>query len=183
MRFEPTPLAGVFVVEIEPVHDNRGFFASLFDAGAFRARGLTAVVAQSSLSLNRVRGTLRGMHYQRPPAAEAKLVRCIRGAIFDVAVDLRAGSPTHLRWTSCELSAGNRRALYIPEGCAHGFQTLEDDTEVLYHVSHAYAPALADGVHYQDPAIDITWPLAVSELSERDTSWPLLPVPLRGEGR
>lgn len=179
MTLHPTSLHGVFIVDLEPIHDNRGFFARLFEAGEFEARGLNPVVAQTSLSLNRIRGTVRGMHFQRPPAAEAKLIRCISGAVFDVAVDLRPDSPTYLQWTSCELSAVNRRSIYIPEGCAHGFQALEDASEVLYHVSHPYAPALADGVHYQDPALAIAWPLPVTEISERDASWPLL----QGSGR
>jgi dTDP-4-dehydrorhamnose 3,5-epimerase len=182
MRFETLAIPEVVVIELAPITDERGFFARLFAADEFRARGLNPQVAQASLSYNRARGTLRGMHYQHPPAAEAKLVRCIRGAILDVAVDLRPASPTYLRWVSTELSAANRRAVYIPEGFAHGFQTLEDDCDVMYHVSHPYAPELSDGVRYDDPAIGIRWPLPVSVISPRDRAWPLLGAG-PGEGR
>lgn len=133
-------------------------------------------IAQAHLSLNSRRGVLRGMHYQMPPAAEAKLVRCIRGAIFDVVVDLRPESDAYLKWVSCELTASNRKAIYLPEGCAHGFQTLEDNCELFYHVSHAYAPELAGGFRYDDPAVGISWPLPVSVMSPRDQAWPPLVV-------
>ncbi|NOT43331.1 MAG: dTDP-4-dehydrorhamnose 3,5-epimerase [Acidobacteria bacterium] len=174
MTFEPTRLAGVFVVHTQAIPDARGYFVRTFSADDFRARQLNPVIAQANTSHNRRRGTLRGMHFQHAPAAEAKLVQCTRGAIYDVAVDVRPDSPTYRQWVSCELSATNRRALYLPEGCAHGFQTLEDDTDVSYLVSHPYAPDLADGFRYDDPAVGIAWPLAVTVISERDAQWPAL---------
>lgn len=172
MTFEPTLIPGAFVIHLTLIQDQRGFFATPFTADGFRARGLNPVVAQSSLSQTTRRGSVRGMHYQRPPAEEAKLVRCFRGAIFDVIVDLRPDSPSYRRWTSCELSAANRLALYVPEGCAHGFQTLDDDCEVYYQISHGYAPALAAGIRYDDPIINISWPLPVTIVSPRDRAWP-----------
>jgi dTDP-4-dehydrorhamnose 3,5-epimerase len=176
LNFEATPIPGVHVLHLVPIPDNRGFFARAFCADEFRERGLNPTVTQAHLSLNNVRGVLRGMHYQKPPAAEAKLVRCIRGAIYDVAVDLRPESPTYLKWFACELSASNRKAMYVPEGCAHGFQALDDNSEVFYQVSHAYAPDLADGFRYDDPAVGIRWPLQVRVISTRDGAWPPLAV-------
>lgn len=174
MRFEETTLPGVFVIEPEPFGDERGFFARLYCAREFAAYGLAELSAQSSLSYNRRRGTLRGMHYQDSPHAEAKLVRCSRGAIYDVALDLRPDSPTRFRWVGVELTAGNRRMLYIPEGCAHGFQTLADDTEVVYQMSAFYHPESARGVLWNDPAFGIRWPLPVNVLSERDQHYALI---------
>ena len=176
MTFKETAIAGLYLVELTPVLDERGFFAVAFEAKEFAARGLDTQVAQVSVSFNRSRGTLRGMHYQQEPAAEVKLVRCTHGAVYDVAVDLRPGSPTHLQWVATELTAENRLAIYIPKGCAHGFQTLQDDCEVFYQVSHEYAPAMARGLRYDDPAIGITWPLPATVMSERDREWPLLPA-------
>jgi len=175
MKFVPTPLAGAFVVEIERLEDDRGFFGRSFCQEEFRAHGLSPVVAQCNVSWNRRRGTLRGLHFQASPHAEAKLVRCTRGVIWDVIVDLREGSPTRLRWHALELNAENRLALYVPEGFAHGFQTLADDSEVLYQMSEAHHPNLARGVRWDDPALAIKWPLSVPILSERDRSYPLLP--------
>lgn len=175
MKFAPTPLAGAFVVEIERLEDDRGFFGRSFCQEEFRAHGLSPVVAQCNVSWNRRRGTLRGLHFQASPHAEAKLVRCTRGVIWDVIVDLREGSPTRLRWHALELNAENRLALYVPEGFAHGFQTLADDSEVLYQMSEAHHPNLARGVRWDDPALAIKWPLSVPILSERDRSYPLLP--------
>ena len=160
MTFTPTDLAGVFVVELAPVVDDRGFFARAFDPRAFAAQGLEAALPQTSLSFNTRRGTLRGMHFQRAPHEEVKLVRVVRGAIFDVALDLRPESPTRYRWVGVELSADNRRALYLPRGCAHGYQTLADDTEILYQMTDTYHPEAAGGVRWDDPAFAITWPLA-----------------------
>jgi dTDP-4-dehydrorhamnose 3,5-epimerase len=177
LTFEDTPIPGVFIIHLAPIHDERGFFARAFGADEFRARGMNPDIVQAHLSLNTRRGVLRGMHYQRAPAAEAKLVRCVRGSIFDVVVDMRQESESYLQWVSCELSAANRKALYLPEGCAHGFQTLEDDCEVFYHVSHVYAPELADGFRYDDPAVGIRWPQPVSVISPRDKAWPPLVVP------
>lgn len=172
MIFEETPLKGAFVVEPEPLPDNRGFFARLFSAETFAGRGLTNHLDQISISHNVHAGTVRGMHLQRPPAAEAKLVRVTAGAVFDVIVDVRAGSETYGRWFGTELSARNRKLLYIPEGFAHGFQTLEPGTEVTYHISRPYAPELATGLPYNDPDLAIAWPLAGPVvISERDAAW------------
>jgi dTDP-4-dehydrorhamnose 3,5-epimerase len=174
VRFSATPLAGVFVIDVIPHVDARGSFARIYCADEFSSRGLETDVAQCNLSTNHRRGTVRGLHYQAEPGAEVKLVRCVRGAITDVAVDLRQGSATYLRHVSVELSADNRRALYIPEGCAHGYQSLEDDTEVLYQVSRPYRPELERGLRYDDPALAITWPLPVTAVSEKDRGWPLV---------
>jgi dTDP-4-dehydrorhamnose 3,5-epimerase len=170
--FQALPLAGAFTVELEPVADERGFFARSFCRDAFRARGLAADYPQCSVSFNARRGTLRGMHYQAAPHAEAKLVRCTRGRLYDVIVDLRPESHTCCRWVGVELDAARRNALYVPEGFAHGFLTLEDETEVFYQISHAYVPESARGVRYDDPAFGIRWPAAPSVISERDRSYP-----------
>lgn len=174
MRFIETPVEGAFVIDLEPFADDRGSFARVFCAREFEEQGLEPTVTQSNLSVNHRAGTLRGMHLQRPPTEESKLVRCIRGALFDVVVDLRPGSLTYLRWAGVELTAENRKALYVPRGCAHGFQTLVDDTEALYDVSAFYAPETEDGMHHADPAVAIDWPLPVSEISEKDQNWPRL---------
>ena len=174
MTFEPTALAGVVVVHLDPIHDERGFFAHTFDADVFRAEGLVTAWTKSHLSNNRLAGTLRGLHLQHPPAAETKLVRCVRGAIYDVVADARPGSPTYGQWVARELSAANRDALYIPEGYAHGFQALEDDSDVFYEIAGPYTPSLADGYRYDDPVFGIDWPLPVSVISARDRVWPLL---------
>jgi dTDP-4-dehydrorhamnose 3,5-epimerase len=174
MRFLQTPLPGAWIIELEQIEDERGSFARSFDAQEFAARGLNPAVAQCNISLNARRDTLRGMHYQAEPHGESKLVRCVRGAIFDVAVDLRPGSPTLCCWHGIELSAENRLAYYIPAGLAHGFQTLTDDTEVLYQMGNAYVPAAGRGVRFDDPAFAIEWPAPHGErvLSERDRSYP-----------
>jgi dTDP-4-dehydrorhamnose 3,5-epimerase len=173
MIFRETELSGAFVVEPEPIADERGFFARTFDADEFAGRGLNPAVAQASVSFNEHTGTLRGMHFQREPHAEAKLVRVTRGALYDVIVDLRPGSATFKQWTSVELTALNRLALYIPEGLAHGFQTLERGTEVLYAISAFYEPAASDGVRWDDPAFGIEWPSTERRvISEKDRSWP-----------
>jgi dTDP-4-dehydrorhamnose 3,5-epimerase len=174
MIFTETPLKGAFILDLEPHTDSRGFFARAFCANEFAAHGLNTSVAQSSLSWSRRRGTLRGMHFSVPPGAEAKLVRCIRGAIHDVIIDLRPESWTYRRHYAVELTAESRRALYIPEQFAQGFQTLTDDTEVYYQMSTFYDPACQRGVRYDDPAFGIAWPLPVTEISEKDRSWPLL---------
>lgn len=175
MKFRPTPLKGAFVVELERIEDDRGFFARSFCQEEFRAHGLSPVVAQCNVSWNRRKGTLRGMHFQAKPHEEAKLVRCTRGAIWDAIVDLREDSPTRLRWHAVELSADNRLALYVPEGFAHGFQTLQDDSEVLYQMAESYRPGLARGIPWNDPKLGIGWPLADPILSERDRGYPPLP--------
>jgi dTDP-4-dehydrorhamnose 3,5-epimerase len=175
LKFESTPLAGLYVVELERLEDERGFFARSFCQDEFRGHGLRPVIVQCNVSWNRRRGTLRGLHFQVAPHEEAKVVRCTRGAIWDVVVDLREDSATRLRWHAVELSAANRRALYVPEGFAHGFQTLADDSEVLYQMSESHYPQLARGVRWDDPKLGITWPLADPILSERDRSYALLP--------
>jgi dTDP-4-dehydrorhamnose 3,5-epimerase len=172
MIFRELPLAGAFVLEPERLEDERGFFARTFCREELEEHGLDPTVAQCSLSFNRRRGTLRGMHYQAPPAEEAKLVRCVRGAIHDVIVDLRAGSPTFLRHAAARLDADNRLALYVPPGFAHGFQTLADDTELYYQMSAPYAPEHARGFRHDDPELGIAWPLPVAVISERDRGLP-----------
>lgn len=172
MIFTPAPLAGLYLVAPERHEDERGWFARSWCAREFAARGLDAGLAQTSLSFNRHQGTLRGMHFQRPPHAEAKLVCCVRGAIWDVALDLRPDSPTRGRWQGFELSAENGCALYLPEGFAHGFQTLQAESEVLYQISSFHAPEAAAGVRYDDPAFAIAWPLPVTSISPRDAAWP-----------
>jgi len=174
MRFEPTKLPGAFIVETEPHEDSRGSFARTFCAREFSERRLASVFVQSSISFNRQRGTLRGLHYQLPPACEVKLVRCTAGAIYDVIVDLRLGSPTYLQHIGVELTARNHRALYVPEMFAHGLQTLEDETEVLYQINAFYAPEKSTGIRYNDPRLLIKWPLPVAAITEKDRNWPLL---------
>lgn len=172
MIFTATKLEGACLVDIDPREDERGFFARIWCQQAFEKQGLVARIVQTNLSYNKVKGTLRGMHYQRPPHAETKLVRAVRGGIYDVIVDLRPDSATYKRWIGVELTAANRRALFVPEGFAHGFQSLEDDTEVIYQVSAFYAPGAEGGARYNDPAFDIRWPLPVNVISDKDANWP-----------
>jgi dTDP-4-dehydrorhamnose 3,5-epimerase len=172
MRFTETPLAGAWVIEVDLHEDERGAFARTFDRAEFRARGLNPAVAQCNFSRNRRRGTLRGMHYQAAPHAECKLVRCTRGALFDVIVDLRPGSRTLCEWFGVELSEDTARMLYVAEGLAHGFQTLQDDTTVQYQMSAPYVPGAARGVRWDDPAFGIKWPPAERIMSERDRGFP-----------
>jgi dTDP-4-dehydrorhamnose 3,5-epimerase len=172
MELTPCGLGDAWVVAPEPIADQRGFFARTFCAREFAARGLKAAVAQANLSFNHRRGTLRGLHYQLPPAAEAKLVRCTRGAVYDVIVDLRPDSPTYRRHFGIELSADNRLAIYVPEMFAHGCLTLTDHAELAYHVSEFYAPEHERGFRYDDPAFNIVWPGPVEVLSAKDASWP-----------
>jgi dTDP-4-dehydrorhamnose 3,5-epimerase len=174
MQYTPTDVAGVTIVDIEPDRDDRGFFSHSFCANEFATYGLHPNLAQTSLSYNYARGTLRGMHRQVYPHAEAKLVRCTRGAIVDVAVDVRPESRTYGKHVMVQLSADNRRALFLPPFVAHGFQTLADNTEVLYQVSGLYEPSEEQGFRWDDPAFAIKWPLPVSVISEKDASWPLL---------
>ena len=172
MIFTETAIPGAFVVDLEPRADERGFFARGWCAREFAEHGLDAALVQHNISFNRRTGTVRGMHYQADPHPEVKVVRCTRGRLFDVIVDLRPGSPSYCRWAGVELSAENRRALYIPAGVAHGFQTLADDTEVHYQMSDYYHPELARGVRWDDPAFGIAWPSpATAILSERDRSY------------
>lgn len=176
MKFTATPLAGAFIVEPERIADERGHFARTFSTAEFADLGLDARVAQCSVSFNRKAGTLRGMHYQADPHGEAKLVRCTAGAVVDVIVDIRPGSPTQWQWTSAELSAADGRALFIPVGFAHGFQTLVDDTELCYQISVPYHAASGRGLRHDDPRLGIRWPLPQAIVNERDRAWPLLPA-------
>lgn len=172
MKFQPTELLGAFVITPEPHRDERGLFARIWCAREFEENGLDPRLAQCSLSFNPIKGTLRGLHYQVEPHAEAKCVRCTRGAIYDVILDLRATSPTFKQWRSFELTADNRLALYLPEGMAHGFQTLVPDTEVMYHMSEFYHPESARGVRWDDPAFGIAWPPDQRTMSDRDRLFP-----------
>jgi dTDP-4-dehydrorhamnose 3,5-epimerase len=174
MRFSPTDIAGVAVIDLQEHRDDRGFFARSFCQDEFTEHGLLPIVAQCNISYNHVAGTLRGMHYQLPPATEAKLVRCIAGVIVDQIVDLRPDSPTFRQHVTVELSAANRRSLYVPPMFAHGYQTLVDDTEVLYQVSERYTPGMERGLRYDDPALALQWPIRVAAISAKDASWPLL---------
>ncbi|MDX6696678.1 MAG: dTDP-4-dehydrorhamnose 3,5-epimerase [Solirubrobacteraceae bacterium] len=176
MEFRELSLAGAYVVAIDYARDERGAFGRTFDADEFAARGLDSAVAQCSVSVNRLAGTLRGLHFQVDPHAEAKLVRCSRGAIFDVIVDLRRESASHCRWEAVELTPENALTLYIPPGMAHGFQTLADDTEVTYQMNHPHEPAAASGVRWDDPAFAVTWPAPPAGrerlMSARDRAFP-----------
>ena len=171
MIFTETKLSGAFVIGLQPIEDSRGFFARSWSASEFEERGLVTRILQANVSFNISKGTLRGMHRQAQPFAEVKLVRCSRGAIYDVAIDLRPESPTFMQWTAVELTADNRRMFYIPEGFAHGFQTLMDNTEVTYHVSQVCTPEAERGIRFDDPAFNIDWPLPVSVISGKDSSW------------
>ena len=172
MRFIETPIAGAWLVEPEPRGDERGFFSRLWCRDELAARGLNGNFVQCNNSFSRSRGTLRGLHYQAPPHAEAKLVSCVRGRIFDVIVDLRGDSPTCRRWFGRELTQDNRLMIYVPEGCAHGYLTLEDASEVIYPVTAAYHAGLERGLRGDDPAIGIEWPISPSILSQKDREWP-----------
>lgn len=174
MRFSQVDIPGARIVDLDRHEDERGWFARAWCAREFAKEGLAASVVQVNVSRNRRAGTVRGMHFQLPPSEEGKLVRCLRGRVFDVVVDLRPESPTHRRWAGVELDEASGRALYIPPGCAHGFQTLQDDCELLYLMSEFFDPATATGVRYDDPALGIRWPRPVTEISEKDRSWPLL---------
>jgi dTDP-4-dehydrorhamnose 3,5-epimerase len=172
VTFESAGLDGAWVLSLDRHEDERGFFARAWCASEFRGRALADSLDQCSLSYNRRAGTIRGMHYQAPPREEAKIVRCVRGAIYDVLLDLRPASPTFKHWVGRELTADNRLAFYVPEGVAHGFQTLTDDAEVLYLISQPYEAALARGVRWDDPAFGIAWPLPPAILSPRDAGYP-----------
>lgn len=172
MFFTEAKLKGAFVIGLDRKADLRGFFARTFCVQEFEAHGLSPRVVQCNMSYNRHRGTLRGMHWQAPPSAEAKLIRAVRGSVLDVIVDLRPGSPTYLQHVAVELTASNGQMLYIPEGFAHGFQTLEDETEVFYQMSEFHAPEQARGARWNDPAFGIAWPLPDPIMSDRDRTWP-----------
>jgi dTDP-4-dehydrorhamnose 3,5-epimerase len=175
MRFLETKLDGAWLIEPEPIRDSRGYFARTFCTRDFEERGLESRFVQHSRSFSATKGTLRGLHFQTAPHEEVKLVSCVSGAVFDVIVDMRPESPSYRQWQGFELSADNKRQLYVPAGFAHGFQTLTDDAELNYLISAFYEPAASTGISYDDPALGVTWPLPVSVISDRDRSWgPLL---------
>lgn len=173
MIFTESPLAGAYVIDVDKKADDRGFFSRAFCAQEFRDLGIKPEVAQINICYNNIQGTLRGMHYQLPPASETKLVRCTRGAIYDVIVDLRPDSPTYLKHFGVELSADNHRSLYVPEMFGHGYQTLTAEAEIVYVVSEFYTPGCERGLRYNDPAFNIQWPLPVSLISQKDSNWDL----------
>jgi dTDP-4-dehydrorhamnose 3,5-epimerase len=172
MKFYETELRGAFVIELDTLEDNRGFFARVWCQKEFADHGLVPSIAQVNTSFNAKAGTLRGMHYQVAPHEESKLVRCTSGALYDVIVDLRPDSPTYKRWTGVELTAGNYKMLYIPADFAHGFITLEENTEVTYLISEAYTPGAERGIRWDDPEIGVEWPRPVSVISDKDAGWP-----------
>lgn len=172
MTFTETPLEGAWIIDIARIEDERGFFARTWSPDEFAARGLDPTLAQCNVAWNHRRGTIRGMHFQRSPMEEVKIVRCTRGAILDTIIDLRPGSPTYCQWISVELTEDNRRMLYIPFGFAHGYQTLVDGVETYYHVSAAYSPEHASGVRWNDPRFGLRWPLEPTVISARDRDWP-----------
>jgi len=174
MIFTETKLKGAYIIDIEPRPDSRGFFSRAFCQKEFEAHGLKPVIAQANVAFNHRKGTLRGMHFQFPPAAETKVVRCTRGAILDIIVDLRPESPTYLRHIAVELNEDNHRALYVPERFAHGYQVLQDKTETSYQVGEFYTPGCEGGLLYSDPRLGLQWPLPVSVISDKDQVWPLL---------
>lgn len=179
MKFIETKLKDAFIVDLEVRSDDRGGFARTFCAKEFEEHGLKPMVAQCNMSFNYKAGTLRGMHYQVAPACETKLVRCTKGAIYDVIIDMRPDSPTYLQHIGVELTEENRRALYVPEMFAHGYQALTDDAEVIYQVGEFYTPGYERGLRYDDPAFQIEWPVPVTVISEKDASWaPFEAVPL-----
>jgi dTDP-4-dehydrorhamnose 3,5-epimerase len=172
MKFAETKLKGAFVIDIERREDERGFFARAWCQKEFEAHGLVSHFAQANVGFSHRKGTIRGMHFQTHPCQEAKLVRCTLGRVFDVMVDLRPDSLTYRQWIGVELTAENHTMLYIPEGCAHGYQTMVDNTEIVYDTSHVYAPHHASGVLFNDPAFGIAWPLPAEIISEADKNWP-----------
>lgn len=174
MLFTETPLPGAWVIDLERHSDDRGFFARTFCAREFSKNGLATDFLQGNMSLSVTPGTLRGLHFQRAPAEETKLMRCVQGAMWDVIVDVRPSSPTYLQSFGVELSAENGRALYVPKGFAHGFQTLTPDTTALYMVDEFYMPGVEDGFRHDDPALGLDWPLAVTEITDKDRTWPLI---------
>lgn len=180
MRFDPTPLQGAYTVELERHGDSRGFFARVFGEKEFAAAGLVSRFVQVGDSFNAVKGTLRGMHYRVRPSTEARVVRCISGALYDVIADLRPDSPTYRKSWAVELTAGNRKMCYVPKGFAHGFITLADDTEVLYLLSEFHTPQDERGLRYDDPWLGIDWPMKPVEVSAKDQTWPLFDPAFHG---
>ncbi len=174
MKFKSTPVAGSWVISLDRIGDDRGHFARAYCHKEFETQGIRASFVQSNTSFSREAGTLRGLHYQTAPAEEAKLVRCIRGAIFDAIFDMRPNSPTYLQSFGIELTAENTKMLYVPEGCAHGYLTMIPDSEAFYMSSAFYTPECERGVRYDDPAVGIDWPVPVNVVSEKDGRWPLL---------
>ena len=174
MKFVETDLKGAFIIDIDKISDTRGFFARAWCQREFANYGLTSKIAQTNISFNRYKGTLRGLHYQAAPHEETKLVRCTKGSVYDVMVDLRTDSRTFGKWVGVELNEDNHRMLLVPEGFAHGYQTLEDNTEVFYQVSEFFSPNAEKGARYDDVKFGITWPLEISVISEKDASWPYL---------
>lgn len=172
MIFNETKLNGASIIEIEKLRDHRGFFARVWCQKEFEEHNLVSRIRQANVSYNKTKGTLRGMHYQVTPYEETKLVRCTKGSIYDVIIDLRPASPTYTQWFGVELTAGNYKMLYVPENFAHGFQTLENDTEVTYQVSQFYTPGSERGIRWDDPAFSIDWPIEVQVISDKDKSWP-----------
>lgn len=180
MQFIKTPLAGAYEVELAPIRDERGFFARTFCQKEFAKIGFAGQIVQINHSVTRRKGTIRGLHYQIPPSCETKIIRCIHGRVFDVMVDLRAGSPTMLRWHGVELSRDTMRMVFVPKGFAHGFQTLTDDAELLYHHSAFYNPENERGLRFDDPSLALAWPLPVKCASERDRSFPFIDDRFKG---
>ena len=174
MKFIPTILNGSFTIQLDPINDERGWFARYFCKKEFSTIGHEKEWVQMNHSFSLKKGTLRGMHFQKPPHSEVKLVRCIQGSVFDVIIDLRKDSPTFLKWFGTELSAENKLMMYIPEGFAHGFQTLEDNSGLLYMHTAYYSPEAEDGLRYNDPQVNISWPIEISEISMRDTNHDIL---------
>ncbi|MEX2015248.1 MAG: dTDP-4-dehydrorhamnose 3,5-epimerase family protein [Candidatus Hydrogenedentales bacterium] len=176
MEFRESRISGAWIIDLTQIADHRGFFAKAWSPDEFSRRGMNPAVAQINLAFNHTRGTLRGMHFQKAPHAQAKTVRATRGALLDVMVDLRETSPTYKQWEAVELTAENRRMLYLPEGIAHGYLTLVNDTEASYQVSSPWAPAAESGVRWDDPAFAIAWPFSPLAISEKDQAWPLWPA-------
>ena len=174
MKFTETKLKGAYVIDLNKLEDDRGYFARMFCQKEFEEHGLKSTIAQANIAFNAKRGTLRGMHFQFPPAAETKLVRCVQGGILDIIVDLRPESPTYLQHISVELTAQNGRALFVPERFGHGYQVLEDNTATSYHVGEFYTPSMEGGLPYDDPQLGLEWPLPVEEISEKDSKWEYL---------
>lgn len=172
MIFQETPIPGAFIVDLEKHEDERGYFGRVWCSKEFKGHGLNPNLVQANVSFNQKRGTMRGLHHQLPPHAETKLVKCMGGSIYDVIVDLREGSPKYCAWYGTELSAEKERCLYVPEGCAHGYVTLTDDARILYQVSESYHPESESGIRYDDPLFGIQWPVEISSVSEKDSSWP-----------
>jgi dTDP-4-dehydrorhamnose 3,5-epimerase len=180
MKFIEAPLKGAYAIDLDPSRDERGLFARTFCQKEFAEIGFCKQIVQINHSVTLQKGSIRGMHYQRPPACEIKIIRCIGGMVFDVMVDLRAGSPTFLKWHGVELSKDNMRMVYIPEGFAHGFQTLSNNAELIYHHSEFYNPEYEEGLRFDDPSLAIRWPSPVSAISPKDQNYPLINNKFKG---